>query len=82
MKIRTLADVRNHFSKVIDHLGDEPLFVTRNGRITAVLEHIDEADIEDYLLERSRKFRTMLRRVARDRRGVVTLDEYRKRAKA
>ncbi len=82
MKIATLAEVRNHFSQVIDHLGDEPLFVTKNGRITAVLEHIDEADIEDYLLERSRKFRAMLRHVARDRRGAVTLEDYRKRAKA
>lgn len=79
MKVATLADVRNRFSQVIHRLGKEPLFITRNGRITAVIEHLDEDDVEDYLLERSPKFRDMLERVTGDRKGAVTLEEYRKR---
>jgi len=55
----------------------EPVFVTKNGKITAVIEHIEDKDIEDYLLERSPRFRSMLSRVRRER-GATPLAEYRK----
>lgn len=79
MKVATLAEVRNHFSKVLDSLRDEPIFVTRNGRIAAVIEPMADEDVEDYLLEHSPKFRRMLSRVSRQRKGAVSLEEFRKR---
>ena len=77
MKIAPMGDVRNHFAKYLQESEDEPVFVTRNGKITAVIEHIEDSDIEDYLLERSARFRKMLNKVKRER-GSVSLSKYRK----
>ena len=56
MKVDTLAHVRNRLSAVIDGLGEEPLFITRNGRVAAVLQAITDEDAEDYLLRNSQQF--------------------------
>jgi antitoxin (DNA-binding transcriptional repressor) of toxin-antitoxin stability system len=56
MKIESLAHVKNQFPKVIDELTKEPLFITRNGRIVAVLQSMHEQDVEDYLLQHSPRF--------------------------
>jgi hypothetical protein len=56
---------------------EEPVFVTKNGKITAVIEHIEDRNIEDYLLERSSRFRKMLDKVRRER-DSISLAEYRK----
>ena len=77
MKIAPMGEVRNNFAKYLNACEDEPVFVTKNGRIAAVLEHIEDQDIEDYLLERSARFRKMLDKVKRERRAV-SLAEYRK----
>ena len=77
MKVAPMGDVRNHFAKYLQAAEDEPVFVTRNGKITAVIEHIEDREIEDYLLERSARFRKMLNNVKRER-GSMSLDQYRK----
>jgi len=77
MKIVPMGEVRNQFAKYLQESRDEPVFVTRNGKVTAVIEHIEDADIEDYLLERSTRFRKMLDKVKRER-GSTTLSKYRK----
>jgi len=77
MKVAPMGDVRNNFAKYLQLSEDEPVFVTRNGKITAVIEHIEDRDIEDYLLERSARFRKMLNKVKRER-GAMSLAEYRK----
>ena len=56
MKVDTLAHVKNQLSAVIAGLGEEPLFITRNGRVTAVLQAVTDEDAEDYLLRNSPKF--------------------------
>jgi len=56
MKVDTLAHVKNRLSAVIEGLGEEPLFITRNGRVAAVLQAITDEDAEDYLLRNSPKF--------------------------
>lgn len=56
MKIDTLAHVKNQMSSVIDQLGVEPLFITRNGKVAAVLQAVNDAEVEDYLLRNSRRF--------------------------
>lgn len=77
MKVVPMGEVRNNFARYLHACEDQPVFVTRNGKVTAVLEHIEDADIEDFLLERSPRFRQMLRRVKREK-GGMTLAEYRK----
>ena len=77
MKVAPMGDVRNNFAKYLKDSEEEPVFVTRNGKITAVIEHIEDRDIEDYLLERSDRFRKMLDKVKRER-GSMSLAKYRK----
>ncbi|MBI2882366.1 MAG: type II toxin-antitoxin system Phd/YefM family antitoxin [Candidatus Methylomirabilis oxyfera] len=77
MKIAPMGEVRNNFAKYLETAEEEPVFVTKNGKITAVIEHIEDRDIEDYLLERSLRFRKMLDKVKRER-GSMSLAEYRK----
>ena len=77
MKIAPMGVVRNNFAKFLEAAEQEPVFVTKNGKITAVIEHIEDRDIEDYLLQRSPRFRRMLERVKRER-DFTSLGEYRK----
>ena len=77
MKIAPMGEVRNNFAKYLAAAEEEPVFVTKNGKIAAVIEHIDDRDIEDYLLEKSPRFRKMLDRAKRQR-SPMSLAEYRK----
>ncbi len=77
MKVMPVAEVKNHLSRYLERTKKEPLFITRNGRIVAVLERLTDHDVEDYLLDRSPRFRAMLDR-ARQRKGGMPLSEYRK----
>ena len=77
MKIAPMGEVRNNFAKYLAASESEPIFVTKNGKIAAVIEHIEDRDIEDYLLERSPRFRAMLDKVKRERKSM-SLAEYRK----
>lgn len=77
MKIAPMGDVRNNFAKYLVTAADEPVFVTRNGRIAAVIECIEDREIEDYLLERNPRFRSMLDKVKRERKSM-SLASYRK----
>jgi len=77
MKIAPMGEVRNNFAKYLETAEEEPVFVTKNGKITAVIEHIEDRDIEDYLLERSLRFRKMLDKVKREH-DSMSLAEYRK----
>lgn len=77
MRVAPMGEVRNHFAKYLEAAEAEPVFVTKNGRITAVIEHIEDSDIEDYLLERNPRFREMLDKVKRER-ASTSLAKYRK----
>ncbi len=77
MKIAPMGEVRNNFAKYLEEAEEEPVFVTRNGRITAVIEYIEDRDIEDYLLQKSPRFRKMLDKAKRER-SSVSLAAYRK----
>ena len=77
MKISTLADVKNNLSRYLRKAEREPIFITRSGKIAGVLECISEDGMEDYLLERSPKFRAMLDK-ARAAKGGISLGEYRR----
>ena len=77
MKVAPMGEVRNNLARYLNESEDEPVFVTRNGKITAVIEHLEDKDVEDFLLERSTRFRRMLSRVKRER-GGMSLSRYRK----
>jgi prevent-host-death family protein len=77
MKVAPMGEVRNNFGKYLMACEDEPVFVTKNGKITAVIEHIEDSGIEDYLLERDSRFRRMLDRTKREKDGMP-LKQYRK----
>lgn len=77
MKVAPMGDVRNNFARYLTACEDGPVFVTRNGRIAAVIEHIEDTDIEDFLLERNPRFRRMLDSVKREK-GGTSLSAYRK----
>ena len=77
MKVAPMGEVRNHFGKYLMACNDEPVFVTKNGKITAVIEHIEDSGIEDFLLERDARFRRMLDRTKREK-GGMSLKQYRK----
>ena len=77
MRVAPMGEVRNNFARYLEAAKDEPIFVTRNGRVAAVIEHIEDRDVEDYLLERNARFRAMLNKVKRQRKSMP-LAEYRK----
>lgn len=77
MKVASVEEVRNNFAKYLAKAESEPVFVTRNGKVTAVIEHISDEEIEDYLLERSPRFRSMLDKVKAER-GGLSLAKYRR----
>ena len=77
MKVAPMGEVRNNFARYLEAAESEPVFVTRNGKITAVIEHIKDSDIEDYLLERNPRFREMLEMAKRERKSM-SLGDYRK----
>jgi prevent-host-death family protein len=80
MKIAPMGEVRNHFAKYLAAAKDESVFVTKNGKVAAVIEHLEDRDIEDYLLERSPRFRKMLDKVKRERKSM-SLSAYRQSRK-
>ena len=70
MKVAPMGEVRNHFGKYIIACNDEPVFVTKNCKITAVIEHIEDSGSEDFLLERDARFRRMLDRTKQEKGGM------------
>jgi hypothetical protein len=80
MKVAPLAEVKHRFSDFLDESRKMPIFITRHGKIAAVLEAISDEEIEDFLLERNPRFRKMLDAAAR-KPGGLTLKAYRKRRK-
>lgn len=77
MKVVPLAEVKNNLTRYLKETRKGPVFITRNGRIAGVLENLRDDEVEDYLLERSPKFRAMIER-ARRQKGGMSLSEYRR----
>ena len=80
MKTMTVFEARNNFSRTLDAARKDVVVVTRNGRPVAAIQGIDDADMEDLLLERSQKFWTM---IARARAGkAISLSRVRRQLEA
>jgi prevent-host-death family protein len=66
MKIESLREVKNNFSKVIEALPETgPVVVTKNGKSAALLMPIDEStDLETLVLSNSPRFWRLFDRAA------------------
>ncbi len=62
MKIASVKEVKDRLSQFLRTAEKEDIIVTKNGRPTAVLHHLGDDEIEDYLLEHDPKFRRKVER--------------------
>ena len=60
MKLASVKDVKNKLSDYLKKAEREDIIITRNGRPTAVLHHLGEDDLEDYIVEHDPKFRKII----------------------
>jgi prevent-host-death family protein len=68
MKILSTYEAKNSFPKVLKLSRRDVVIVTNRGKPVAAIEGLNgEDDLEDYLLERSPKFWTMIQRARRGR---------------
>ena len=69
MKIESLREVKNNFSRVIDQLSETgPVVITKNGKGRAVLLPVDEStDIESLLLSANPRFWKVFDRAAKSK---------------
>jgi len=57
MKIASVKEVKNRLSLYLKTAEKEDVVITKNGKPNAVIHHLGEDEIEDYLLEHDPKFR-------------------------
>ena len=62
MKIASVKEVKDKLSRFLKTAEKEDVVITKNGRPTAVLHHLGEDELEDYLLEHDPKFRRKIER--------------------
>lgn len=84
MKLAGVKDVKNNLSGYLKKAEREDIVITRNGRPTAVLHHLGEDDLEDYIVEHDPKFRKIIetRWKAYGVQGGSPLEKVRKRLSA
>ncbi len=57
MKIASVKEVKDKLSQFLKTAEKEDIVITKNGRPNAILHHLGEDELEDYLLEHDPKFR-------------------------
>jgi prevent-host-death family protein len=60
MKIASIEEVKDKLSQYLKTAKKEDVIITKNGRPTAVLQHLGDDDMEDYILEHDPKFRAKI----------------------
>jgi PHD/YefM family antitoxin component YafN of YafNO toxin-antitoxin module len=60
MKIASVKEVKDKLSQFLKTAEKEDVVITKNGRPSAVIHHLGEDEIEDYLLEHDPKFRAKI----------------------
>ena len=81
MKLASVKDVKNKLSDYLKKAEREDIIITRNGHPTAVLHHLGEDDLEDYIVEHDPKFRKIIEKRWRAyrTRGGSPLEKVHKR---
>ncbi len=84
MKLATVAEVKNKLSGYLKHSEKEDIVITRSGKPTAVIHHLGEDELEDYLLEHDPKFKAKIEKRWQNylKDGGVELTALLKREKA
>lgn len=84
MKMASVTEIRNKFSEYLKYTEKEDLVIVRSGKPMAVLRHLDEDELEDYLLEHDPKFKAELERRSKYflKHGGLTIEEVRRRIRA
>lgn len=62
MRVAGVKEVKDRLSHFLKTAEKEDVVITKNGRPTAILHHLGEDELEDYLLEHDRKFRRKIER--------------------
>lgn len=62
MKVRPLREVKAKLSECVRECQDEPVFITKNGKVTALLTAATDEDIERLALSRHPGFLEILER--------------------
>ena len=77
MKIASVKEVKDNLSRFLKKAEQEDVVITRNGRPTAVLHHLADDELEDYLLEHDPKFRRKIEQRWKDylEKGGVPLEQ-------
>lgn len=77
MKIASVKEVKDNLSQFLKNAEKEDVIITKNGTPTAVLHHLGEDEIEDYVLEHDPKFRRKIEKrwKAYLQRGGRSLEE-------
>jgi PHD/YefM family antitoxin component YafN of YafNO toxin-antitoxin module len=60
MKIASVKEVKDRLSQFLKTAEKEDVVITKNGRPSAVIHHLGDDEIEDYLLEHDPKFRAKI----------------------
>lgn len=60
MKIASVKEVKDRLSHYLKTAEKEDVVITKNGKPSAVIHHLGEDEIEDYLLEHDPKFRAKI----------------------
>ncbi len=81
MKLASVKDVKNNLSEYLKKAEREDVIITKNGRPTAVLHHLGEDDLEDYLLVHDPGFRKLIEKRWKDyvAHGGLPLEQVLKR---
>jgi PHD/YefM family antitoxin component YafN of YafNO toxin-antitoxin module len=77
MKIASVKEVKDKLSQFLKTAENEDVVITKNGKPTAVIHHLGEDELEDYLLEHDSKFRKKIERRWKEhlRKGGRSLNE-------
>ena len=66
MKIASVKEVKDNSSQFLKKAEQENVVITKNGRPTAILHHLGEDELKDYLLEHDSKFKQKIEKRWKD----------------
>ena len=66
MKIASVKEVKDRLSHYLKTAEKEDVVITKNGKPSAIIHHLGEDEIEDYLLEHDPKFRAKIEKRWKD----------------
>jgi prevent-host-death family protein len=77
MKIVSVKEVKDNLSQYLKDAQRGDIVITKNGRPAAVLHHVEEDELEDYLLEHDPRFRRKIEKRWKNylKKGGYSLDQ-------